>query len=169
MSVDMRPPAPRLLLTGSRAWVDVDTIRYALDAALSAYGRQFGREDITLVHGACHLGGADMIADEVWRGWGLPVELHPARRDAAGRLLGPERNAEMVALGAALCLAFPLPGSRGTANCMRLAREAGIPVRVFRPGEWLDPSDLGVLPVTRCEWLGEGQPAASAPTGEVAR
>lgn len=122
----------RILVTGSRHWIDEATIEYALCDALDRLG---GYSDTTLVHGACHLGGADMIADSTWRRWDLPVEPHPAERDANGRILGPERNALMVNLGADLCLAFPLADSRGTRNCMRLAREAGIPVWTFEPLE----------------------------------
>lgn len=61
----------------------------------------------------------------------LPVEGHPAEFGPNGRVLGPERNARMVALGADECPAFPLPSSRGTRNCIRLAREAGITVTVY--------------------------------------
>ena len=122
----------RILITGSRDWTDVGTIRRALRSALAELPLLM--EPPVLVHGACHLGGADIIARDIWRSWGLPDEPHPAERDANGRVLGPERNARMVSLGAEVCLAFPLPGSRGTRNCMRLAREAGIPVKVFTPG-----------------------------------
>lgn len=47
---------------------------------------------------------------------------------------GPRRNAAMLLPGlvskppANLVLAFPLPGSWGTKSCMRLAKDAGIPV-----------------------------------------
>lgn len=119
---------PRILVTGSRDWTDEATISRALADAWSRTGRHPGA---TLVHGACHLGGADIIARDIWRSWGLPDEPHPAARDASGRLLGPERNAHMVNLGADLCLAFPLPTSRGTRNCVRLAKEAGIPVTTY--------------------------------------
>ena len=44
---------------------------------------------------------------------------------------GPYRNADMVALGAAVALAFMLDGSRGAAGCADLAAKAGIPVRRF--------------------------------------
>lgn len=118
---------PRILVTGSRNWDDRDTIRQALASAWETLGRH---PEATLVHGDCHLGGADRIADGIWRSWGLPVEPHPAERGHDGRILGPERNQHMVDLGADLCLAFPLAGSRGTRNCMRLARQAGIEVRV---------------------------------------
>lgn len=122
--------AKRVLVTGSRDWTDEATVRAALSQAWNDLGRG---DQIVLVQGECHMGGADKIAADTWAGWGLPVEGHPAERGPDGRVLGPERNARMVNLGADLCLAFPLPSSRGTRNCMRLAREAGIPVRVFSP------------------------------------
>lgn len=119
----------RILVTGSRDWTDRDTIARALFAAWLDLDRPV---DAVLVHGACHLGGADTIAAEIWAKQGYPVDPHPAKRDpVTGRILGPQRNAQMVALGADLCLAFPLPSSRGTRNCIRLAREAGIPTRIF--------------------------------------
>ena len=121
-------PAPRILVTGSRDWADRGAVIDALWEAWIDLGR---RGDTVLVQGECHLGGADLIAKDVWEQCGLPVESHPAEMGPDGHVLGPERNARMVALGADLCLAFPLPSSRGTKNCMRLAREAGIPVRVI--------------------------------------
>lgn len=124
----------RILVTGSRDWADADTIQTALYNAWTELFEEGGRK-IVLVQGECEYGGADKIAADIWRTWGLPVEGHPAERGEDGRILGPERNAKMVNLGADVCLAFPLPSSRGTRNCMRLAREAGIPVRVFAPKE----------------------------------
>lgn len=123
---------PRILVTGSRDWTDRRTIAAALATAWRDLGQP---HDAVLVQGECHLGGADQIAADLWRAWGYPVEGHPAERDSQGRVLGSERNARMVALGADLCLAFPLPSSRGTKNCIRLAREAGIPVRIYHPEE----------------------------------
>jgi hypothetical protein len=122
--------APRILVTGSRDWTDRDAISQALMAAWIDLG---SNPATVLVQGECHLGGADQLAAEQWRAWGFPVEGHPAEMGPNGHVLGPKRNAEMVNLGADMCLAFPLPSSRGTRNCMRLAREAGIPTRVIPP------------------------------------
>jgi len=121
---------PRILVTGSRDWTDQKTIDTALADAWHDLGQP---PDAVLVQGECEYGGADLIAKQVWERQGLTVESHPAQRDTQGRILGAERNAKMVALGADVCLAFPLPSSRGTRNCMRLAREAGIPVKVYTP------------------------------------
>lgn len=124
------PVSKRILVTGSRDWTDRETIARALSEAWHMLGRP---HDAVLVQGECHLGGADLIAAGVWRAWGYRVESHPAEMGPDGHVLGPKRNAHMVSLGADICLAFPLPASRGTRNCMRLAREAGIPVRVYEP------------------------------------
>lgn len=115
----------RLLVTGSRNWED----REAVLIALARVTDEWPDDVITLVHGACPT-GADHMADDIWSGFlGRPVERHPANWHRFGKGAGPRRNQEMVDLGADLCLAFILPGSRGTANCVRCAEAAGIPVR----------------------------------------
>jgi hypothetical protein len=136
----------RLLVTGSRSWTDRAKILAELDIARAELG-----DDTVLVHGDAR--GVDRIAAHLWHcEWGLPVEDHPAdwcgpcrpeckpnhRRAKASGLpkvcpaAGMYRNADMVALGADLLLAFILDESRGATGCVRLARKAGIPVRIFR-------------------------------------
>ncbi len=133
----------RVLVTGSRNWTDRDAIARALMAQYREYG------PLTVVHGKAKR-GADAIADQ-WcthvRGLGYDVvaEPHPADwerpctqycrhrpRTRDGRpycpVAGNLRNQEMVDLGAAVCLAFPLPDSRGTIDCMNRADKACIPV-----------------------------------------
>lgn len=116
----------RVLVTGSRDWKDRSSVWYALQGELERYG------SIVVVHGACPT-GADDIADR-WA-WGMyqeghqaMPEDHPADWDRYGKAAGPIRNKHMVDLGADVCHAFPIEGSRGTFGCMRLAEEAGIPV-----------------------------------------
>jgi hypothetical protein len=131
----------RILVTGSRGWGDKDVVWSALDAVLV-------RASIPLlvIHGACRQ-GADLFAAE-WvhanrkRPWpGVSQERHPVKW--AHRASGLDRNAEMVKLGADLCLAFIAPcklrpcggkqphGSHGAEHCAALAEKAGIPVRRF--------------------------------------
>lgn len=115
----------RILITGSRDWTDRGVIANALRQA----GQDAGLhpQEVTIVHGACPT-GADRIADELAHEYGCRRELHPADWATHGKAASPIRNAHMVSLGADICLDFPLRVSRGTRNCIRLAREAGIPV-----------------------------------------
>jgi hypothetical protein len=140
----------RLLVTGSRHWTD----RTVIVGALMTVRDAWCIHGVTLVHGDAR--GADRIAADIasgWTEWAWHVEPHPAdwyapcrdtckpnhRRAKAG-LGGPKvcpaagmyRNADMVALGADLCLAFILDQSPGATGCARLARKAGITVRPFQ-------------------------------------
>jgi hypothetical protein len=131
----------RILATGSRDLRDWDLVRTALLDTLATYttigppvlvhGGQMSRDPTT---GGCY--GADYLADQVWRdlarqrpGWLQKPEVHPYKREL-GKGGGPVRNTEMVNLGATVCLAFPLDGSRGTWDCVGKARAAGIPVKI---------------------------------------
>lgn len=117
----------RILVTGSRDWTDVDLLEGLLAMAV------YQRVPAVIVHGACPT-GADAIAAH-WarrcRHIGVTEEPHPALWRQHGRAAGPRRNAEMVGLGADLCLAFIRNGSRGASHCALLAERAGIPVRRY--------------------------------------
>ncbi|MFI6496874.1 DUF2493 domain-containing protein [Nonomuraea typhae] len=140
----------RVLVTGSRSWTDEGVIHDALSGLHFKHG-----SPITLVHGACPR-GADAIAD-YWaelRNSGeftpVIVERHPAdwdapcgpvcrtshrrRRDDGSSycpMAGLVRNQRMVDLGADVALAFIVDNSRGTADLIRRAEKAGIPVRRY--------------------------------------
>ncbi len=132
----------RVLVTGSRDWEDYDTVRAALAVAV------YQQLPAIIVHGACPA-GADAIASwwvrQMGRNLDLTEERHPADWRQHGKAAGYRRNAEMVALGARLCLAFTMPctkptcrkpkphDSHGTAHCADLAKRAGITVRRFPP------------------------------------
>jgi hypothetical protein len=133
----------RILVTGSRDWVDEDAIRGAFAQMISLHGP----ENVTIVHGACPR-GVDALADGIANGWtGLTVERHPADWERFGKAAGFRRNAEMVELGADVCLAFispcskpgcrtPMPhGSHGASHTADLAEKAGIPVHRFPRGD----------------------------------
>lgn len=122
----------RVLVTGSRAWPSQLAVSNALAEVLRDL--QPGGT-LTVVHGACRT-GADWHAHR----WCLHAhrddvdvqeEQHPADWQRLGRSAGYRRNAEMIALGAQLALAFPHGRSRGTRHCMKLAHTAGIPLRII--------------------------------------
>jgi len=119
----------RVLVTGSRDWPDRTTVWGVLDDVLREH------HDVTVVHGACP-SGADAIARDwtrhAYRASELGVmreEEHPADWGQFGKSAGFRRNAEMVAAGADLCLAFIKNGSRGATHAADLAEKAGIPVK----------------------------------------
>lgn len=112
----------RVLITGSRDWVNESRMR-----AVFVELDKRARKPITLVHGCAR--GADRMAGKIAEELGWVVEEHPADWDTYGKRAGLLRNEEMVTRGADLCLAFPMPSSRGTYHCMRLARLAEIEVR----------------------------------------
>lgn len=110
----------RLLITGSRNWTDSHAVLNKI-----VYYAMAGREDLTVVHGACPT-GADAIADSVCDFLGVNVERYPADWDRYGDAAGPLRNQQMVDTKPDLVIGFVTPESRGTRDCLRRAKAAGI-------------------------------------------
>lgn len=121
---------PRLLITGSRAWVDRKVVHKALRDWWNTTGRD---PKAVLVSGACPK-GADRICEEIWKNNGLTVERHPAkwkREDGTvDKRAGFTRNAEMVDSGPDHLIAFIMDGSNGATHTLNYARKKGIPVTV---------------------------------------
>lgn len=111
----------RILITGSRTWTHEDLLREALDMAWGTLG---GDPETVIVSG--NAWGADEMCEAWAESHGLTVERHPAYWTKHGKRAGFVRNAEMVALGADLCVAFIHDGSRGATMCADLAEKAGI-------------------------------------------
>ena len=126
----------RILVTGARDWRDRAAVGRAL---LGVVDDTSLVRSTVLVHGDCPT-GADAIAARCAQDWAWMVEGHPADWTRHGKAAGFRRNAEMVALGADVCIAFIRPcvsprckgksahDSHGTAHCAGLARAAGITV-----------------------------------------
>lgn len=123
----------RILVTGSRHWTDEAALASAMVRALRWLWPEKGQQGVVLVHGAAK--GADQMAARLAAQHGWEVEAHPADWGAHGKGAGPQRNQAMVDAGADILLVCPVPGSRGTWDCMKRAVEAGIPVYVVNPKE----------------------------------
>lgn len=110
----------RVLVTGSRDWVDTAVIVSALNSEIYQFP-----EGIIVVHGGAE--GADKVADQwawVMRQAGYPVrpEAHRPDYDRYPAKFAPlRRNELMASLGAGVCHAFPLEGGTGTRHCMTQA------------------------------------------------
>jgi hypothetical protein len=124
-----KPPlasrGPRVIVTGGRAYGAAEKVYAALD----------GIGPSCVIEGGCRT-GADLFA-RLWvraqrtRGHAVEHERFDAPWKEMGPGAGPWRNTKMVYDSrAALVLAFP--GGRGTADCVRKARAAGIEVREIR-------------------------------------
>lgn len=108
-----------VLCCGGRNYNDQSTVNRML--ALLSPSR--------IIHGGAS--GADALCDEWARGSqrnciGVTVDVYPAEWSKHGKAAGPIRNQEMVDAGPDVVVAFP--GGSGTADCVRRARKAGIPV-----------------------------------------
>lgn len=133
-----------ILLTGSRAWPHPRRLE---DTLLNVWhdALQDGYAGIILMHGTAD--GADTIGDQWARRHGVTVDPKPAdwsgpcgpecqpghrkkRRDGSTYcpLAGHRRNQHMVDQQPVLVVAAQHQGSTGTADCIRRAEAAGIPV-----------------------------------------
>lgn len=112
----------RVIVTGSRHWTDGLTIAVEL--------HRLPPGPVTILHGDAR--GADEIASRLAESMCMDVKEYAADWTTHGNAAGPIRNQQMVDAGADLCLAFPLPGSKGTWDCVRRCRKAGIPVRIVK-------------------------------------
>lgn len=117
-------PAPlRVLVCGGRDYADGDAVFRALDRVRA------GRGIAILIHGAAP--GADDLAGQWAHERGVPILPFPANWRGYGKGAGPIRNRQMLEEGRPDgVVAFP--GGRGTADMIRQAEAAGVPV--WRPG-----------------------------------
>lgn len=114
----------RILITGSRDWDDWKCI-------LRVFEEFADYDDVVLVSGH-HWEGADYLCEQFAKMMGWVVEEHPADWRRLGKRAGFVRNAEMVKLGADICLAFIKDGSKGATMTAALAEKAGIKTEIFR-------------------------------------
>ena len=117
-----------VIATGSRNWEDYGTLRSYMDHVSYINRVRF----TVIVHGDCR--GADQLARQYAAEQGINVVAFPADW-ALGNKAGPIRNQEMInwalkrstnpsddvesAWTEVICIAFPLPQSKGTWDMIR--------------------------------------------------
>lgn len=114
-----------ILFTGSSHFTDRAYIHRKLDTVAD----HFGKPEILLLEGG-EENGAARFAREWVKGRGHAKKTFAVDRDTHGTAASHMRNRQMANHGADICVAFPLPGSRSTRDCMRWARMARIPLFV---------------------------------------
>jgi hypothetical protein len=118
----------RLLVCGSRTWTDQARLWQVLDQVVTEHGDG----QVVLIEGDAR--GADRLAGQLARERGWRLERYPADWTRQGKAAGFRRNTRMLQQGRPdLVVAFtvgPLAESRGTADMVRRAQEAGVPVHL---------------------------------------
>lgn len=115
-----------LILTGSRDWPQSEW--RIIHGALYRL-REAGMT--LLAHGDCPT-GVDRAGDVWARAECFPCARMPAWFEPHGSKAGPLRNGWLLEFfPTADVLAFPLPGSKGTVDCIRQARALGRRVWVY--------------------------------------
>lgn len=114
----------RVLVTGGRDYADASTLWGALDVLR----RESPHDALIIIQGGAH--GADQMAREWCLSRLVPYDNFRADWIAHGSSAGPLRNQRMLDEGKPdLVVAFP--GGRGTADMVRRAEAAGVPVKQF--------------------------------------
>jgi hypothetical protein len=124
-----RPGPLRLLVCGSRTWTDAALLAEAVEQTVAEHGQ--GRAGVVLIEGDAR--GADRLAGALAKAHGWALEVYPADWQRHGRAAGMLRNARMLRQGRperVLAFTDDLTASRGTADMVRRAHAAGIPVLV---------------------------------------
>lgn len=108
-----------VLVCGGRNFVDYDLLAGYLD------GLHRCRPITKIIHGAAR--GADSLAGRWAQELGIASRAFPADWKAHGRGAGPIRNQQMLDEGRPESV-VAFPGGRGTADMVRRAKAAGLPV-----------------------------------------
>ena len=122
-------PQFMILVTGGR---NFDNVSMAVKTLNSVVDSNPGRTFV-LIHGAAY--GADKIASGWAKSKGVRQIECLANWKEYGKIAGHIRNSQMVRMRPDICVVFP--GGKGTNDCARKAREAGIPILDKRDAKYV--------------------------------
>ena len=115
----------RIIVCGTRDFNDSNLVYTTLDVVIR------DNTNVEIISGMCR--GADRIGEEYAKTRNIPLKVFPADWNKYGRAAGPIRNKQMLDYAleeSAVVVAFWDGKSRGTANMIRSAKNAGADVRV---------------------------------------
>ena len=124
-----------VIVTGSRNWNNYNALRSYIDHVCWKEGILYAPH--LIVHGDAK--GADQLANEYAIKHGIPVQSFPADW-TLGNKAGPIRNQQMIDWAnekalqlreEVICIAFPLPQSIGTWDCVRRCERAKVKTYVW--------------------------------------
>lgn len=115
-------PGTKILVCGGRSFSDLNKVFEILDLIHSR------RNIAVIIEGGAH--GADAMARLWAESRGVHLCTVKALWERYGKAAGPKRNAAMLALGPTGVVAFA--GGRGTADMVKQARAACVPVKEVR-------------------------------------
>jgi hypothetical protein len=123
----------RVLVCGDRRFDDDDWLHEVLNEYHDPWNQAY---HITLViQGGAR--GADKLAKEWAKAYGVPCHEYPADWNRFGKSAGVIRNKQMLDEGNPdLVIAFLAPDSRGTKNMIMQAKAFNVPVRIIDISEW---------------------------------
>jgi YspA, cpYpsA-related SLOG family len=116
----------KLLVCGSRDYTDIDKVYHVLDAELARVGPA-----LLIISGGAR--GADTIAHQWATDRKVDHLILYAKWEVEGKGAGPIRNRRMLRNKPKKVFAFheDIDKSRGTRDMVKIAREAGVRVKVF--------------------------------------
>ena len=113
----------RVIIAGGRDFGDADAMRWILGNLRASYGHE-----LVILQGDAK--GADTLAKDMGREFGMTVECYPADWDQYGKAAGALRNQQMAA-NADILVAFWDGESKGTKHMIDTALRAGLEVHVY--------------------------------------
>lgn len=115
----------RILVCGGRDYSDYATVKREILKTIYYLNKKNLPLLTTIIHG--NASGADVLAQAAAEWFGMETEVYSADWTKYGKSAGYIRNKQMLVEGKPdIVIAFP--GGKGTANMVKIAKEAGVEV-----------------------------------------
>ena len=122
----------RIIIAGCRYFEDYESLKKMAGEVIESIRIAEPEAKIMIVSGGAN--GADKLGERFAKENGFDVKVFPANWTLYGKSAGPVRNREMLMFAKeqkGILIAFWDGVSRGTANMIKISKDAGIPVFIF--------------------------------------